>query len=266
MSTLDRDALDEIAKRCLERPSNAHFYDDRLFDTHGAVLSWAEQSDDILDESNYLTALELIKGAAGDDADAHIIDGTERHFARGYMRALYVQVYETFEDVECECPPVWEHEDDCERDEDSMYCQLYCAVVEEECEECFPEKQFTDAFVEAAELVDYLRGGGSILDESDFSEREWKAFESNCTEAIEQATRNHDDTWEQDAAIQNLMFEESALSDLFGHEANAGVSWDKVAEIYEEYRDRHFGELAYEIYRWNMLGYNPDQLELDFAA
>lgn len=263
--SLDFDTLDDIATRCLKRPSDAMFWDDRLFTTHGALLHWAEQSDDILEESNYLSALDLIKGAAGDDADEHVIDGSARHFACGFLRTIYVQVYETYEDEECECRPAWEHEDDCDQDEDSTYCQLYCAI---ECdgEKCLPEEQtFTPAFINAAELAYGLQDSPTI-DESDFSEREWKAFEGNCTEAIEQATRSHDDTWEQDTAIQNLIFEESALSDLMGHEANAGVSWERVAEIYEEYRDRYFEELAYEVYRWNMLGYNPDQFELDIAV
>lgn len=259
--SIDFDTLDEIAGQSLTKPSDAIFWDDRLFETHGAILSWAEGSDDLLAESNYLSALSLVQGAAGDDVDEHVIDGSARHWACGSLRTIYVQVYKTYEDEECECEPTWEHEDECEHDEDSTYCQLYCAI---ECdgEECLPEElEFTDAFIEAAGLayglLDY-----PIIDESDFSEREWKAFENNCTEAIEQATRNHDDTWEQDNAIQNLMFEESALSDLFGYEENAGVSWGKVAEIYEDYRDAYFEELAYEVYRWNVLGYNPDQLEL----
>jgi hypothetical protein len=259
---LDYDTLSEIAEKALTRPSDAMFWDDRLFTTHGALFHWAEQSDDILEESNFLSALSLIQGAAGDEADEHVIDGSARHFACGSLRTIYVQVYKTYEDEECECEPTWEHEDDCEHDEDSTYCQLYCAI---ECdgEECLPEElEFTDAFIEAAGLayglLDY-----PIIDESDFSEREWKAFEDNCTQALEAASNEYDDdTLEEATEIQNRIFQDSALSDLFGYEENAGVSWEKVAEIYDDYREAYFLELATEIYRWNVLGYNPDQLEL----
>ncbi|MGW8630588.1 hypothetical protein [Streptomyces sp. NPDC055793] len=263
---LDRDTLEELAKAALERPSNAVFYDDRLFDTHGAMFSWAEQSDSIVDESNYLTALELIKGAAGDDADEHIIDGTERHFACGYMRVLYVQVYETYEDEECDCAPTWEHEDDCEHDEDSFYCELYCRI---ECdgEECLPdEPEFTAAFKEAAELVEYLRGGGAILDDSDYSERESAAFEEALKEAIEQAQRNYYDTCEQDDKIAERFYEDESTTHRNQWCHPDDVCWVTVAEEYEAARDEYFDELAYEIYRWNVLGYNPNQLELDFAV
>lgn len=263
---LDRETLEEAAAEALKRPSNAHFYDDRLFTTHGRVFAWGEQSDDVLEESNYLTALALIKAAAGDDADEHVIDGTEKHFACGYLRTIYVQVHKTYEDEECECPLTWEHEDECEEDEDSTYCQLYCAI---ECDgsECLPEEEeFTDAFIEATKLALYLQDG-AILDDSDFSEREWKRFEENSQRALDDAQREYAwDTFEEITEIQNRIFTASELSELMGREANADVSWEKVAELYAEYRDAYFGELAYEVYRWNVLGYSPDQLELTIAV
>ncbi|AFO10940.1 hypothetical protein ELB20_74 [Streptomyces phage phiELB20] len=265
MSTLDFETLDEIATNCLTRPSDAMFWDDRLFETHGALFSWAELGDDILEESNYKSALSLIQGAAGDDADEHVIDGTARHWACGSLRTIYVQVYESYEDYECECEPTWEHEDECAQDEDDFYCQLYCRI---ECdgEKCLPEQEFTAAFIEAAELLVGLQDY-PIIDESDFSEREWKAFEDNCTEALDQAKREYsDDTIEEQTAIDNLIFQGGDLSELMGYEANAGVDWDKVAEIYAGYRDTYFEELAYEVFLWNVLGYNPDQLTLDIAV
>ncbi|AVO22560.1 hypothetical protein PBI_PAEDORE_77 [Streptomyces phage Paedore] len=264
MSTLDRETLNEIAAQCLTRPSNAHFYDDRLFDTHGAMLSWSEQSNDLMEESNYLTALGLIKGAAGDDADAHIIDGSERHFACGYMRVLYVQVYESYEDYECDCEPTWEHEDECAHDEDDSYCQLFCRI---DCdgEECLPEQEFTAAFKEAAELVSYLQGDGAILDDSDYFEREYDRWLKDVSDALDDAQREYvDDTAEEEAAIRELVEYGDRIGDT--NEGSEGANWSLTKEIYADYRDTYFEEKAYEVYRWNVLGYNPDQLELDIAV
>ncbi|MFE4451442.1 hypothetical protein [Streptomyces sp. NPDC056796] len=262
---LDRKTLEEAAVEALERPSNAHFYDDRLFTTHGRVFAWAEQSDDVLDESNYLSALALIKGAAGDDADECVIDGTEKHFAHGYQRTLYVQVYETYEE-ECECEPTFEHEDGCDRDEEAYYCQNFC-LIECDGEQCLPEElEFTDAFIKATKLALYLQDC-AVLDESDLSERERKRFEENVQRALDDAQGGYAwDTFEERTEIQNRTFQASELSELMGYEANAEVSWEKVAEIYADYRDTYFEELAVEVYRWNVLGYHPDQLEFSFAV
>ncbi|ATI18776.1 hypothetical protein SEA_DAUDAU_75 [Streptomyces phage Daudau] len=264
---LDRETLEQAAQEALERPSNAMFWDDRLFETHGAVFHWAEYSDDILEESNYLTALDLIKGAAGDNADEHVIDGTSRHWACGSLRTIYVQVYETYEDEECECEPTWEHEDDCEQDEYSVYCQLYCRI---ECdgEQCLPEQEeFTPAFIEATKLALYLKEGGAILDDSDYCEREWEAFEKALKEAVENAQREYTlvDSCEDDDAIAQRFYEDESTTHRNQWSCPDDVSWEIVEEEYREARDAYFLEKATEVYRWNVLGYNPDQLEL-FAA
>ncbi|KPC89290.1 hypothetical protein ADL35_02300 [Streptomyces sp. NRRL WC-3753] len=242
MSSLDRDALTEIAEKALKRPSDAMFWDDRLFTTHGAMFHWADNGDDILAESNYLSALALIQGAAGDFADDHVIDGSARHFAFGSLRTIYVQVYETCEE-ECECEPTFQHEEHCDHDEDSWYCQNFCEV---ECdgEQCLPEKpEFTAAFKEAAELayglVDY-----SIIDESDYSEREYERFQTNLNEALEYVQRDfEDDSEEQSAAISERAYE-GGLGELLGELPEACVDTDKVAVIYREARDAYFAELG----------------------
>lgn len=258
---LDLDTLNEIATKCLERPSDAMFWDDRLFTTHGALFSWAELGDDILEESNYKSALSLILGAAGDDADERVIDGTVRHFACGSLRTIYVQVYEK--------------EDDCECGAEAEYQRNNWAGAKNYCGNCVPEvgvepigsvREFTPAFIEAAEIVSRLQDY-PFVDGEDFSEREGKAFEENCAEALDQAKREYvDDSTKDEVEIDNRIFRGGDLSDLMGYEANAGVSWDKVAEIYAGYRDTYFGELAYEVYRWNVLGYNPNQLELPIVV
>ncbi|QOV06203.1 hypothetical protein KGG72_gp73 [Streptomyces phage Salutena] len=264
--SLDRDTLNEIAERCLERPSDAMFWDDRLFTTHGAMLHWAELGDDVLEESNYLSALELIKGAAGDLADEHVIDGTSRHFACGSLRTIYVQVYESYEDYECECEPYFVHEDGCNQDEDSWYCENFC-LVECDGEECLPEQEFTAAFEEAAEILVGLQDY-PIVDESDYNEREWNQFEETLKEAVEYAQREYTlvDSVEDDEAIAQLFYEDESTTHRMAWCRAEDVDWEVVADEYRATRDAYFEERAYEVYRWHVLGYNPDQLELDFAV
>ncbi|AKY03604.1 hypothetical protein FDI81_gp73 [Streptomyces phage Hydra] len=260
---VDIDTLVEYANSALVRPSDASFWDERCYTTHVPVIGWADRGDDILEESNYHAAKSLIEGAAEDPE--HVFEGSAGHWLVGSLQQVWVQVYETFEE-ECDCEPTWQHEDGCEEDEDSLYCERWC-LVECDGEQCLPEGEvFTAAFIEAVEIQEALKDY-PILDESDYSEREWERFESNCTEALGEAQREYaDDTLEEENAIENAIFEESALSDLFGYEANAEVSWERVAEIYAEYRDAYFLEKAYEVYRWNYLGYNPNQLTLDIPA
>jgi hypothetical protein len=263
---LDRETLEKAAEEALARPSDAMFWDDRLFETHGAVFHWAEYGDDLLEESNYLTALDLIRGAAGDDADEHVIDGTSRHWACGSLRTIYVQVYETFEE-ECECDPYFEHEDGCDEDEESWHCQNFC-LVECDGERCLPEEQtFTPAFIEATELALYLRDGGAILDDSDYSEREWEAFEKTLKEAVENAQREYTlvDTCAEDGAIAELYYQDEDNTHRQSWCRSEDVDWEVVEEEYREARDAYFLERATEVYRWNVLGYNPDQLELFVA-
>ncbi|AXQ61130.1 hypothetical protein SEA_HANK144_75 [Streptomyces phage Hank144] len=272
--SLDFDTLDEIAEQALTRPSDAMFWDDRLFTTHGAILSWASRGDDILEESNYKSALDLIKGAAGDDAGEHVIDGSAGHWLVGTLETIYVQVYA--DRPECNtigCEEEAEYLANYRTGESAHFCEehkegLEGSVIAEILHTEFEPlgREFTPAFVEAAELLVGLQDY-PIIDESDFSEREWKAFEDNCSEALESASNEYDDdTLEEATEIQNRIFQDSALSDLFGYEPNAEVSWERVAEIYAEYRDAYFEELAYEAYRWNVLGYNPDQLELPIVV
>ncbi|MEU9605438.1 hypothetical protein [Streptomyces sp. NPDC048057] len=263
---LDRETLEEAAEEALSRPGGAIFWDDRLFETHGAVFHWAEHGDDLLAESNYLTALDLIKGAAGDLADEHVIDGTSRHWACGSLRTIYVQVYETYEDEECECEPTWEHEDDCEHDEDSFYCELYCRI---ECdgEECLPEQEeFTAAFIEATKLALSLQDC-PILDDSDYSEREWEAFEKTLKEAVEHAQCEYTlvDTCAEDDAIAELYYQDEDNTHRQSWCRAEDVDWGVVAEEYRGARNAYFLERAIEVYRWNVLGFSPDQLELDAA-
>ncbi|ATE85177.1 hypothetical protein SEA_GOBY_73 [Streptomyces phage Goby] len=267
---VDIDTVQEYADNALERPSDAAFWDDRCYTTHAPVIGWADRGDDILEESNYHSAKALIEGAATEDE--HVFEGTAGHWLVGSLSQVWVQVYET----RPECSTIG-----CE--EESEYLATYtlasydsegfCAEHKEALEGAFlaellriefedHPRDFTAAFIEAVEIQEALKDY-PILDETDFSEREWERFEENSKEAIEEAQRSHpEDSIEDITEIENRIFSESALSDLFGYEGNAEVSWDAVADIYDEYRDAYFLERATEVYRWNYLGYNPDQLEL----
>ncbi|MFJ6183742.1 hypothetical protein [Streptomyces sp. NPDC092295] len=279
---LDRETLEQAAEEALTRPSNAMFYDDRLFTTHGAVFHWVERDDDLMEESNYRVALDLIKSAADDGqpgtavSDEHVIDGTSGHWLVGSLRTIYVQVYE---DNVMRCR-------DC--DEVAAWAvsrkkygrrQFLCASHKETwdygteryglpaLEPIVYRPKFTAAFVEATELALSLQGY-PVLDESDYSEREWEAFEKALKEAVEWTQREHAlvDTCADDDAISERFYEDESTTHRNQWCRADDVDWNVVAEEYEAARDEYFDERAYEVYRWNVLGYNPDQLELDFAT
>ncbi|AKY03528.1 hypothetical protein SEA_DANZINA_73 [Streptomyces phage Danzina] len=267
---VDIDTVQEYADNALERPSDAAFWDDRCYTTHAPVIGWADRGDDILEESNYHSAKALIEGAATEDE--HVFEGSAGHWLVGSISQVWVQVYET----RPECATIG-----CEEESEylatytlaSYDSEGYCGEHREALEGAFLAellriefedypRDFTAAFIEAVEIQEGLKDY-PIVDESDYSEREWERFESNVSEALDAASNDYaDDTLEEATEIQNRIFQDSALSDLFGYEPNAEVSWESVAEIYAEYRDAYFLERATEVYRWNYLGYNPDQLEL----
>ncbi|AGM12095.1 hypothetical protein SEA_GODPOWER_73 [Streptomyces phage Godpower] len=267
---VDIDTVQEYADNALERPSDAAFWDERCYSTHAPVIGWADRGDDILEESNYHSAKALIEGAATEDE--HVFEGSAGHWLVGSLSQVWVQVYETRPEcstIGCEEEAEYlatyrltsyEEEGFCEEHrtglEDTFLAQLLGIEFED-----FP-REFTAAFIEAVEIQEGLKDY-PIVDESDYSEREWARFEENLDEALREARSEYeDDTTADEVEIENRIFADSALSDLFGYEANAEVSWERVAEIYAEYRDAYFLERATEVYRWNYLGYNPDQLEL----
>lgn len=211
MYDIDIDTLAEWAEKALERPSDAAFWDERLYETHGATLSWAERGDDILSESNYLSALELVQGAAEREED--VIDASIGHWLVGSLRQLFVRVYE----------------------DDGV--------------------TFTAAWREIVEIGEGLESY-PIVDESDYSEREWKLYEENLSEALDQAQRDYDlDTDEEAQAIRDAFYEVSG--DRLPWDG-ADVSWTAVEELYREVRDEHFTALV--------LGVHPGQLSLDIAV
>jgi hypothetical protein len=207
---IDIDTLTEWADKALQRPSDAAFWDERLYETHGSTLTWAERGDDILEESNYLSALDIVKGAAEDEDD--VIDATCGHWLVGSLRQLFVRVY----------------------DDQGEFTAAWKAIVEiGEGLEAYP-----------------------IVDESDYSEREWKLYEENLSEALDQAQREYDlDTDEESQAIRDAFYE--VQGDRLPWDG-ADVSWDAVEELYREVRDEFFTALV--------LSVHPDQLALPIAV
>ncbi|QFG10537.1 hypothetical protein SEA_URZA_74 [Streptomyces phage Urza] len=264
MTEIDIDVLREYAEEGLKRPSDAAFWDERCYTTHIPVIGWADRGDDILEESNFHAARDLIEGAAEDDE--HWFQGSAGHWLVGNLEQIWVQVYETFEE-ECECDPCFEHEDGCGEDEDSYYCQNFC-LVECDGERCLPdEMEFTAAFKEAVSISEALKDY-PVLDDSDYSEREWKQFEETLEEALDSAVSEFillDDTEEQEA-IKERWYQDEDHAHRHSWCRSDDVNWDVVSEEYKRTRDAYFTEKATEVYRWNVLGYNPDQLELAFPA
>jgi hypothetical protein len=215
---IDIETLAEWAEKALTRPSDAAFWDERLYETHGSTLTWAERGDDILEESNYLSALEIVQGAAESEDD--VIDATCGHWLVGSLRQLFVRVYE---------------------DDGVTFTAAWKAIVEiGEGLESYP-----------------------IVDESDYSEREWKLYEENLSEAIDQAQRDYD--LDSDAEAQELR---DRLYEVAGDRLpwdGADVSWNAVEELYAELRDEYFEAKAYDAFR-AFLGEHPDQLALPIAV
>jgi hypothetical protein len=106
----DDDDYRKAADEALTRPSDASFWDDRLYTTHGGpIVSWAPDSDDLISESNYHTVLEHLQSIAAEAGeDDAVIDGTVKHWTYSYFRVIYVQVYDgegnftrTFKEAYC---------------------------------------------------------------------------------------------------------------------------------------------------------------------
>jgi hypothetical protein len=92
----DDDDYRKAADEALTRPTEASFWDDRLYTTHGGpIVSWAPDSDNLISESNYHTVLahlEEIAAEAGEE-DA-VIDGSVKHWTYSHFKVIYVQVYD----------------------------------------------------------------------------------------------------------------------------------------------------------------------------
>jgi hypothetical protein len=213
---IDRDTLEKAAREGFERPANAAFWDDRCYTTHVPVLSWADRSDDVLDESNYHTALAMLAGAVAHDEsgaseergdDFH--DGSSSHWLVGSLRQIWVRVYVSDE---------WEHQES-------------------------DAREFTPAFIEAVRIALSLQDY-PILDESDYSEREYAAWEAVTDDALDTAARDHVDSDTERALFYWLVTAVEPYRDELHECGFPDPDWDRVAELYATARGDHFEWLA----------------------
>lgn len=232
MTEIDIDILREYAESALQRPSDAAFWDERCYSTHVPVIGWADRGDDILEESNFKVARDLIEGASEDDA--HWFEGSASHWLVGNLEQVWVQVYE-------------DSAPECEGHADEDWVLEYGGIAETQyCDGACQPREFTAAFKEAVSIQETLRDY-AVLDDSDYSEREWKQYEEALKEAVEHAQRDYDDTCAEDDAISALWYEDDSNQHRSQWCCADDVSWETVAEEYREARDAYFTGKAQEI-------------------
>lgn len=208
-TTIDRDTLEQAAREALTRPDHYAAFDDRWYTTHGCVMQWADRADDVLAESNYLVMVDRLNAAI-----AH--DETGASEARG-------------DDVEDSSARHFAY---------GSVRELFVRVRDD-------EGAFTPAFIAAVEIRLWLRDH-SMLDESDFSDREYAAWEAAMDDAIDSAARDHraTDTAQDEQVIYYLLTTDRESYDLM----DCGFpdpDYDLVHKIYGEARDYYFAWLAY---------------------
>lgn len=219
---LDPSILAEYATAALTRPGSWMGYDDRLYTTHGCVASWADRGDDVLAESNYLSMLAMLKAAVAHDETGR--DTDEDVFDGSSSHWLVGSLRE-------------------------LYVRVY---ADEACTE------YTDAFVVAVEALHSLQDY-PILDDSDYSEREYEAWQETLDLALSDAERKHggvDELIDCQAIEAHMTADQHAALPEPGHPDD--LRWDDVQEGYEHYRDEYYEARA----AW-VLGPWPGQLALE---
>jgi hypothetical protein len=212
-----------------------------------------DRGDSIIDESNYLTALDMLNAAATEDTDAttspDVIDGRASHWAHGSLRTIFVRVY-TGPHFTC-CAP------GCDEDHADMAYRRAGQTPTWACP-CpgdYPEHEvvigdFTPAWREAVRIMLALRDY-PILDESDFSERESVESDRQLDEAISDAGRDlYDLDGDDELVIREAFFALLADEDetrervLWGDYPN--VDYDEVSALYRRVRDTFYAVRGHE--------------------
>ena len=191
---------DIAAREALVRPSDAAFWDDRLYTSHVPVLSWADRSDDVLSESNFHTVLAELQDFdrgledvdyAGDAAD--VFEASVSHWAVGSLRQIWVRVYVA------------------------------------------GSEEYTVAFRRAVSIALYLRDDYPVFDDDDLSTREFEAHEETLELALHDAQNGHDDTPEVESAATDKFYELMQTGEL-RDDYYPDVSWPAVADLYARAR------------------------------
>ncbi|WP_327292461.1 hypothetical protein [Streptomyces sp. NBC_01198] len=258
MDNLDADTLKEAAEEAHDKDSGEPYV---------TVYSLVESSDDLMAESNYSSALELLNAAAvwnDKDADEYVTDQPCRDWLFGNTRELRVLVYE--EPNQCtwdECGTPAEVVVKSDVHEGGALCQWHAdwitlgdpfdtgwtwergEPVDANATVTPYEPEFSAAFKMAVVIAQHLRDY-PFLDEDDYSEREWKAYEAVLTEAVEYAQRAYaEDSDSEVETIAQRFYEEGHHRDQWCRAED--VNWSEVADEYREIRDEHFTSQAQEI-------------------
>lgn len=216
---LDRQTLEAAAREAFERPADAAFWDDRCYATHVPVYGWADRGDDILAESNFHAFLAALEGVVAHDESGaseargdDVYDASASHWLVGSLQQIWVRVY-----------------------------------VSDDWEDQEPDaREFTPVFAEAVSIATGLREQYPILDESDYSDREYKRWEELVDQAIHDAARDHyeDSDAECQAFYTLLTYHDSYRDRLYDQCGYPDPDWDEVAKLYAEVRNEHFDWLA----------------------
>jgi hypothetical protein len=203
----DHEHMTMVAREALTRPDDSAWFDDRAFTTHGLVMSWADRGDDIVAESNFHTALDMLNAAVAHDETGaseargdDVFDGSASHWAWGSQRMIFVRVYD-------------EHGD------------------------------FTPAFRVAVDIAWTLaHGDGSgILDEHDHNAREYAAWETEVDDAVDYAARGYVDSEAERALFYWLLTSHPEYREgLWDTVGFPSVDYDAMAKLYQAVRNDHF--------------------------
>lgn len=223
------DEIMERAEREAMKRPSSASFDEPLYVTHAPTLAWAERGDDILDESNYLMGLDLIEAAA--------TEGTEET---------------TSEDVIDANIRHWLV---------GSLRQIFVRVRTE-------DGAFTSAWREACRIAMTLRDY-PILDEEDFSEREYAEYERQIDDAMNDAKRAYADFEQSEvpaiAEAAYTLIREGAEDYCHG-DSGSDADYEAVERVYRLARDTYFTKQAEEwgwLPEWAPL---PGQLELFATA
>jgi hypothetical protein len=220
---LDEQDLAQAADESLIAPSPAWFADKRLYETHGNIgISHAENSGDLLSESNYEQVLDYLNTVAAnvehEDGDCcwdaqgqhieaahedYVIAGRVQDWLVGPLKEIFVQVYEA---------------------DGFTYTQ-----------------PFREAVAIALNLRDY-----PVFDEDDYVERETNDFNTQWErDLVPSLSEEHEDDTEADvntiAGIAYDLFTNGVpYSDILS------ATDERQQEIWDQARDEVFGARAHE--------------------
>lgn len=196
---IDNDTLVKAAEEALTRPESSMWNDPDLFDTFGLVHTWADRSDDVLSESNHYALLDLLQGVATEDTEDSESDDVRvvhaGHWAVGSVTHIFVRV--SVEGTEGDIEPT-----------------------------------FTEVFKEAVHTVTFLREEYPILDESDYSDRQWAAMEHAVNDEW-LSHRDLDTTHEEDTEILRIAWSLLSVHDDAPTSAD-DIDTDVLALVYRQ--------------------------------